>query len=361
LLTSTTLAASLAGLSYLLAIAGMVGLVAGGGRLASRLRSTVGKTAVWVAAAAVAAALLAFQIGVVPSLMPATKFLGAESSGDDLLLVFETGGRSHSPQVRTFDLRTGAVIAVQRPMSLDYLGYRLLGKARVDGRVWLHSEELGVHQRQMHSGQVVLRESELVAANPLLSGGVAPGGYRLDAETGDLCLETRDHYVVRLDAEHLHGVRLAPAARDQDCRPRSRRRCTDSSIDLGNRSSLEFVGSPRSQVARSRPHDGPLVLDEAHSYLSPVWVLEDYRRPVRFGIGPAADVLLAHRAPDDHHTTLARLALDTAEPRWGAPIGAADAEIQWVRLDSERLVVITLGEIVALDPGDGHRLWSANF
>ncbi len=301
---------------------------------------------------------------LLPAFGSATKFRGAEIVDGDLFLLYEVGGQWHIDQIKVIDLADGHTKAIERLTGLPpYRAYELLG--RRDGQVWLHSTDYGVHLRDGHTGRIALGEADLVAKNPeLLAAGFdkeAMDGYatywELDGKTGDLCLHTRDSYIVRLDAATLKGRRLAP--NEQGCRARDRK-STASTVELSDGQRLGFEGAPRAQLVLNGPVDQSRILDPQTTFVAPAFLGSGRREPLRFKNGDA----LVTSTSDTGKRVVARVSTEDGRRRWTVTLRQAAAtwgEVGAAFLRGEEVVIVTTGEIAALAAEDGRQVWDTRY
>jgi hypothetical protein len=308
---------------------------------------------------------IAGLLAVRPMFFDATRIHGAELVGDDLFVLYGVGAFSNEDRFKIFDLATGQAKVSERLTSWSgYLSYSMIGPRAHSEELWLHSKDLGVHARNAHTGRVVLRETDLIAKHPELAPGFRSAHsnpyYRLDAETGDLCLETVDRFVFRLDAATGASQKLAPT--DPGCAPRPSGSTTESMFELSKDRWLLFEGSPRAQIGL-RTGGKTRLPDPANSYAEPEWLCGGQeRRPLRIGSGPDADAVLVHLVDGGTHRAVSRVAVLDGKPRWTSTlVGPPNSALRGAWIAGDRLVILALGEVAAFDLEGGARRFSARF
>jgi hypothetical protein len=309
------------------------------------------------------ALVIAIRMVTVYALPPlgrgAASLHGAEVAGSDLFVLYSVDAFSQDAEIRVFDLASGEPKARQLLIGWNGLRYHLIGPRAHSQELWLHSRDLGLHTRDAHSGEVVLHEADLIAKDPGLAAGFEDNRvyYRIDAATKDLCLETKDRFVHRLDASTLASKQLAPT--DPGCiAPRSGR-TTESMVELSPDRWLEFVGSPRSQIGLRSA--GKTRTPDADSYISPEWLCGG-ACPIRFGSGPDADAAMVHLVENGARRAISRVSVVDGKARWTTALnGPAARDIRGAWIANDRLVLLTVGEIAAMDVESGRRAYSTRF
>jgi outer membrane protein assembly factor BamB len=272
------------------------------------------------------------------------------------------GGRTalgSYPEIAIFDIDTGQrrtlrlSTAWQEISFQDTASYTLIGVA--NGKVWLNSTDLGVHARDPHTGAVLQREEQLIAGSPLLTMGTARHSkpydyYQLDHDSGDLCLERSDHFIVRLNPETLAGRVLAPNERgciaSHEPAPG-----LDAKI-LAAR--VHFAGSPRARLVVGNRAMG------LQSYFKPTILEASHDRPI--AIDDPLSVVVAHLV-GEKSVALSRVSLANGDSLWSTTLSREEAaELSHLKLASlyrSGLLVLTDGGARTMDAATGRLRWSA--
>jgi hypothetical protein len=279
------------------------------------------------------------------------------------------GGRTavgHYPELAIVDLETGRRAAVRLSTAWNDISlsepptlYHFIGVGR--GMVWLHSTDLGVHARDPRTGALLVREDEIVARTPVLAAGTARQSgndyYQLDHDSGDLCLERSDHFIVRLNPLTFDARVLAPSERGCQSRHHEPPGPPVSPIEAKVvEERVGFAGAPRAQLV-VRGH----TLGSA-TWFEPRMLEASAGHPI--GIDGPLSVVVAHSL-DDRGVSLSRVSLGSGEVLWSSPLPrgevAEQRDLKMARVFGASLIVLTDLAAYALDTATGQMRWSARY